>query len=127
MKKEWYTAKELINFYEMPKTPQGVNIKAKREGWISRRKRGVQGKAVEYHINSLPESLFDQLSLHEPEVNYQTKLEDKYLIWREAYYQLAPNEKNKIMNFILRYGLSELVKLINEYDVINNKDVINNN
>lgn len=27
---------------------------AKREGWEQRRRRGVQGKAVEYHIGSLP-------------------------------------------------------------------------
>ena len=38
----------------LPSTPQGVNLMARREGWVSRRRSGVQGKALEYHIDSLP-------------------------------------------------------------------------
>ncbi|WP_275431511.1 DNA-binding protein, partial [Klebsiella pneumoniae] len=55
MKKEWYTAKELVGLAGLPNSPQGVNLMARREGWENRRKRGVQGKAVEYSVKSLPE------------------------------------------------------------------------
>lgn len=37
MKKEWYTAKELTGIGGLPKSPQGVNAKAKREFWQNKR------------------------------------------------------------------------------------------
>ena len=42
MKKEWYTAKELVGLAGLPNSPQGVNLMARREGWENRRKRGVK-------------------------------------------------------------------------------------
>lgn len=61
MKKEWFAAKELAGLDGLPSSPQGVNLMAKREGWEQRRRRGVQGKAVEYHIESLPHTILNSL------------------------------------------------------------------
>lgn len=38
MKKEWYTAMELTGLGGLPKSPQGVNAKAKRESWKKQKK-----------------------------------------------------------------------------------------
>lgn len=54
MEKKWFSAEELMGKAGLPSTPQGVNLMARREGWVSRRRSGVQGKALEYHIDSLP-------------------------------------------------------------------------
>ncbi|ABM25750.1 Integrase, catalytic region [Shewanella sp. W3-18-1] len=49
----WLTAKELEDFPELPKTESGVIRRAKREGWICRKREG-RGGGFEYHLNSLP-------------------------------------------------------------------------
>ncbi|HDN2511154.1 DNA-binding protein [Providencia vermicola] len=114
MKKLWFTAKELAGLEGLPTSPQGVNLMARREGWKHRRKRGVQGKAVEYYIESLPGEIQGQLSLCEPSVPYQSQRTDALQIWSEAYYQLTETERNKIVKYILRYGLSSLLAQIAE-------------
>lgn len=87
---------------------------ARREGWKNRRKRGVQGKAVEYHLDSLPGEIQGQLSLAEPSVGYQSQRMDALQIWTGAYYQLTEAERNKIVKYILRYGLSSLLARIEQ-------------
>lgn len=83
MKKEWDTAKELAGLVGLPSSPQGINLMARREGWEQRRKRGVQGKAVEYHVSSLPEDVFNVLSLNDNSIDYRGKgkRQDAFLIW----------------------------------------------
>ena len=44
MKNEWFAAKELTGIAGLPSSPQGINLMARREGWISRRRKGVQEK-----------------------------------------------------------------------------------
>ncbi|OCA52529.1 DNA-binding protein [Photorhabdus namnaonensis] len=112
MKKEWYSAKELVGIAGLPSSPQGINLMARREGWEYRRKRGVQGKALEYHINSLPEDVLNVLSVGESTVDYANKRQDPFLIWIEAYYQLTKVEREKIVKFILREGLAKLIGYI---------------
>lgn len=87
MKKEWHTAKELAGLVGLPSSPQGINLMARREGWEQRRKRGVQGKAVEYHVSSLPEDVFNVLSINDNSIDYRGKgkRQDAFLIWVEAY------------------------------------------
>lgn len=116
MKILWFTAKELAGLEGLPTSPQGINLMARREGWKNRRKRGVQGKAVEYYYESLPGEIQGQLSLHEPSVTYQSQRTDALQIWSEAYYQLTESERNKIVKYILRYGLSSLLAQIDEED-----------
>ena len=51
----WLSAKDCMGLVGMPTTAAGVNYKAKKLGWPSRKKQGVQGgKAIEYHISALP-------------------------------------------------------------------------
>ncbi|WP_340609869.1 DNA-binding protein [Xenorhabdus bharatensis] len=111
MKKEWYSAKELIGLAGLPSSPQGVNLMARREGWEQRRKRGVQGKALEYHVNSLPEDVLNVLAVSESSVEYyRNKRQDPFMIWVEAYYQLTKPERERMVKFILRKGLASLVQ-----------------
>lgn len=114
MEKMWFTAKELAGLEGLPTSPQGINLMARREGWQNRRKRGVQGKAVEYYLDSLPKEIQNQLILSEPSAVYQSQRMDALQIWIEAYYQLTENERNKIVKYILRYGLSSLLARIQE-------------
>ncbi|MGX2947384.1 helix-turn-helix domain-containing protein [Frederiksenia canicola] len=51
---EWFSANELAGKSGLPTSPQGVNKKARTQGWRKRNKDGVQGGAVEYHYSSLP-------------------------------------------------------------------------
>lgn len=57
-----------------------------------------------------------QLTLCEPSVAYQSQRTDALQIWSEAYYQLTEAERNKIVKYILRYGLSSLLAQIDEED-----------
>ncbi|MCE8027511.1 DDE-type integrase/transposase/recombinase [Halomonas daqingensis] len=52
MTRGWYTAKELAGLPGMPGTVQGVNIRAKSQGWEGQRRLGT--KAVEYAFAVLP-------------------------------------------------------------------------
>ncbi len=129
MKKEWYTAKELVGLAGLPNSPQGVNLMARREGWENRRKRGVQGKAVEYSVKSLPDEVISVLAAHEPPAEYLSKRQDAFLIWVEAYYQLTKSEREKIVKFVLREGLAKLISYIDadNQDAIEreNEEVLN--
>lgn len=55
-KKEWYSSNELVGLDGMPSSPQGVNKKARTQGWDKRSKEGTQGRGIEYHYSSLPEA-----------------------------------------------------------------------
>ena len=59
--KKWHAASELVGTPGMPKTTQGVNLKAKREQYIARYRK-AQGGGKEYHITSLPEKTQDYLT-----------------------------------------------------------------
>ena len=112
MKKTWYTAKELTGLSGLPNSPQGVNLMARREGWELRRKRGIQGKAVEYRLESLPEDIRSQLIMSDQTVDYISQKIDPFQVWSAAYWQLAEHERNQIVQFILREGLSALLSKI---------------
>ncbi|EKT61151.1 DNA-binding protein [Providencia burhodogranariea] len=113
MHKEWLTAKELAGLQGLPMTTQGINAMARRENWVCRKRRGIQGKALEYHINSLPEGLFESFSVYEISAPYQAKQNDNSLIWQEIYNQLSSEERDLILAFIMREGVIALVSLIN--------------
>lgn len=50
----WITTQELLGLPLMPKTTQGIGLRAKQENWERRRKAGVKGNVFEYHLTSLP-------------------------------------------------------------------------
>ncbi|CDG23041.1 Complete genome; segment 16/17 [Xenorhabdus poinarii G6] len=118
MRKEWYSAKELTGLAGLPSSPQGVNLMARREGWEQRRKRGVQGKALEYSVHSLPEDVLNILTVSENSVEYyRNKRQDPFMIWVEAYYQLSKSERERMVKFILRNGLASLVQYVGIQDI----------
>lgn len=51
---EWFSANQLVGVGGLPTSPQGVNKKARTQGWAKRERNGVQGGALEYHYSSLP-------------------------------------------------------------------------
>lgn len=54
MKKAWFSTKELIGIASLPGTRQGVTDRSRREHWIKRPQRGVQGNGFEFALESLP-------------------------------------------------------------------------
>lgn len=112
MKNEWFAARELTGIAGLPSSPQGINLMARREGWISRRRKGVQGKAVEYHINSLPIGARSLLVLQEAPAEYQVEHQDPLAVWVEYYYHLSESEREKVLTFLMREGIDSLLALI---------------
>ncbi|CAI1006645.1 Mu DNA-binding domain [Serratia quinivorans] len=112
MKKEWFAAKELTGVAGLPSSPQGINLMARREGWISRRRKGVQGKALEYHIDSLPAGTRNLLVLKEESANYQVERKDPLAVWIEYYYHLTESEREKVLAFLVREGIASLLARI---------------
>ncbi|WP_275076386.1 DNA-binding protein [Providencia rettgeri] len=119
MYKEWLTAKELVGLQGLPMTTQGINAMARRENWICRKRKGIQGKALEYHINSIPIDIFEGQFVSEASANYQVKRNDNSFIWQEAYNQLSNDEREVILAFIIREGALALIDLINKKSFTN--------
>lgn len=71
--KNWYTARELAGLPGMPGTVQGVNLRAKREGWESQKRIG-SGGGYEYNFlvlpdetrNALLKAAVDEVAKHQP-------------------------------------------------------------
>ncbi|CAI1873250.1 DNA-binding protein [Serratia proteamaculans] len=112
MKNEWFAARELTGIAGLPSSPQGINLMARREGWISRRRKGVQGKAVEYHIDSLPIGARSLLILQEDPAEYQVERKDPLAVWVEYYYHLSESEREKVLTFLMREGIDSLLARI---------------
>ncbi|MDW5502319.1 DNA-binding protein [Pseudomonas lundensis] len=112
MNKEWFAAKELTGVAGLPSSPQGINLMARREGWISRRRKGVQGKALEYHIDSLPKGSRNILILKEESAVYETERKDPLTVWIEYYYHLTASEREKVLAFLMREGIGSLLARI---------------
>ncbi|BBT80423.1 transposase [Aeromonas veronii] len=51
---EWFSINDVLGLAGLPSSVMGVHKMAKREGWLSRRKEGVRGKALEFSVSSLP-------------------------------------------------------------------------
>lgn len=51
--KTWFPPQELAGMPGMPTTDKGVHIRAKKEGWRSRKRE--YGKGCEYALEDLPE------------------------------------------------------------------------
>lgn len=60
----WITTQELPGLPLMPKTTQGIGLKAKQENRERRRKAGVKSNVFEYHLHSLPPETQQALRAH---------------------------------------------------------------
>ncbi|MBJ7222578.1 MULTISPECIES: DNA-binding protein [unclassified Brenneria] len=116
MDKEWFATNELIGVGGLPKTPQGLNKRAREDGWERRRRKGVQGRGVEYSIRSLPDEVKDSLLLKESEVlEYQAKKEPALLAsWIHIFHQLSESEQSRLINFILREGTLAMLSRLDD-------------
>ncbi|ATA19513.1 DNA-binding protein [Gibbsiella quercinecans] len=112
MKNEWFAAKELIGVAGLPSSPQGINLMARREGWVSRRRKGVQGKALEYHVDSLPKDARHLLLLKEEPASYDLDRKDPLVVWVEYYWHMSEGEREKVLAFLMREGIGNLLKRI---------------
>lgn len=114
MKNEWFSAKELLGIKTLPSSTQGVNLMARREKWVSRRRKGVQGKALEYHIDSLPVEARSLLILREEPAVYEVERQQPLAVWIEYYYHLSETEREEVMAFLMREGVVSLLAWISE-------------
>lgn len=117
MNREWFSAKELTSFTGLPSSPQGIHSMARRQGWVRRRRLGVQGRGVEYHRDSLPVNTGSTLKLQEQSAEYLfSHLQDPLVIWIESYKQLHEEERNRMVTFIMREGILEIINRLNKMD-----------
>jgi Mu DNA-binding domain len=113
MKNKWFTPKEITTMPGMPTTIQGVHKRAKREGWLSRRKLGVQGPAIEFCM------VVSEESHHVSENSgvYQSPLltseQDLRAVWLAVFNQLTEKNRTLLINNILQYGVYQLINYDN--------------
>ncbi|GFN45505.1 DNA-binding protein [Candidatus Regiella insecticola] len=114
MKKEWFAAKELAGIPGLPSSPQGINLRAKRDDWKKRRRSGVQGKALEYHIDNLPDNILNILRLNENNIQYRVNKKESSSILIEAIERLTESKREKVISFITSFGTEGLIELIDQ-------------
>lgn len=112
MAKEWYTAKELAGVAHFPSTPQAINLKAKNENWRKQKREGVKGKGVEYHISNLPNEVANALIAREAEAFYRSDATLTEHAWAMIYFQMNDQERDKIMQFVMRHGIKALLEKV---------------
>ncbi|AIR69373.1 DNA-binding protein [Dickeya fangzhongdai] len=110
MKKEWFATSELVGIGGLPKSRQGLNKRAREDGWEKRRRKGVQGRGVEYSIHSLPQSVQQTLLMQETSGEYSAKPSDMLSVWIQIYHQLSVPEREKLIAYIMREGVSATLK-----------------
>lgn len=115
MAKVWYSSKDLSSIEGLPSTMQGINRKARVEGWKSRKRSGVQGKAIEYHIDSLPDFVKSYL-IHNQELPtaYTVSPIEPLQLWISAFLRLTSNEQEDVMAWLMRNGIKGLVRFVEE-------------
>lgn len=112
--KEWFSSKELSSIAGMPSTIQGVNRKARAEKWTSRKRTGVRGKALEYHIASLPLVVKKALYAEEESASYVVSPIEPLQLWMTAFEQLSDDEKSIVASWLMRNGIKDFITFINK-------------
>lgn len=124
MRKEWYTAAEImqLRLAAMPKTERAIQIMAKREEWATAhkadgqalsRKRSGRGGGREYHYFLFPQSARDELSLRE--IKNNTELVQKSV---KPAQELAPVDKE-----VERLAKLEIVNAWEAYRAKNSDEI----
>ena len=114
MNKEWYSAKELVGVGSFPSTPQAFNQRAKAEGWRRQRRNGVQGKALEYHISSLPKEVVEELIARDDQAQYLLNSTQPEQLWYAILLQMNDEERKKATSVILRIGIDEFLRRLGD-------------
>lgn len=113
--KEWFSPKELLSIAGMPSTTQGINRKARSENWTSRKRSGVRGKAIEYHISSLSIEVKKALYLEEESATYVVSPINPLQLWMTAFEQLSAEEQTIVSSWIMRNGIKDFVSFISKH------------
>ncbi|MCG8708737.1 putative DNA-binding transcriptional regulator [Brenneria sp. 4F2] len=118
MDKEWFATNELIGLGGLPKSPQGLNKRARDDGWERRKRKGVQGRGVEYSIHSLPDEVREHLLMKEgASPDYQVKKEPALLAsWIHIFHQLSESEQSRLVSCILREGIITILSRLDNAD-----------
>lgn len=104
---QWVTPKDITDMEGMPGSIQGVHKKAKREGWPSRKREGVQGPGIEYQIPT-------PINQNEIETKQDNSSANDFLeIWQLLLTRLTVKERNDLLDHAITNGVSSL--LPNEY------------
>lgn len=106
MKKEWFATSELVGVGGLPKSRQGLNKRAREDGWEKRRRKGVQGRGVEYSIHSLPDTVKKSLLLEIEPSSCSTKQPAALAVWMQIFQQLSEKERDDLISYVLRVGVS---------------------
>lgn len=114
MAKEWYSSKDLTVIEGLPSTTQGINRKARVEGWKSRKRSGVQGKAIEYHIDSLPDFVKSYLHAHESPAAYTVSPIEPLQLWISAFLLLKSDEQEVVTTWLMRNGVKDFIHFIEQ-------------
>lgn len=109
MKKEWFSAKELVKIADLPTTPQAINQRARSEGWRTQRRLGVQGRAVEYHISSLPVEVSTALLAQTVPDDSTPSYISMEKAWVAIFAQLTEEERQYLISFVMREGINALL------------------
>lgn len=109
IKQEWFAAKELVGIAGFPQSLQAINQRARTEGWLKRRKVGVQGRALEYHIDSLPPRVAAALQIKESPESYDSTPLNSHELWFTLYQQMTVSEREWLSGLILREGLRSVL------------------
>ncbi|MCL6376295.1 putative DNA-binding transcriptional regulator [Pectobacterium brasiliense] len=120
MDKEWFATSELVGVGGLPKSPQGLNKRARDDGWEKRRRKGVQGRGVEYSIRSLPNEVRNSLLVKEnsPTEYYRIDNEPTLLSsWVHIFHQLSVDERTRLINFILREGTIAMLSRLDDVPI----------
>lgn len=108
MEKAWLTPQELLGIAGLPKSRQGLNKRAREEGWEKRKRKGVQGRAVEYARESLPQEVRKRLQIREmTEISppaYTALAKPLLASWIQIFEKLSINEQEALIDFVLREG-----------------------
>ncbi|WP_085247376.1 DNA-binding protein [Gilliamella mensalis] len=112
--KEWFSSKELSSIAGMPSTIQGVNRKARVENWTARKRVGVRGKALEYHIGSLPPNVKRALYSEEESASYVVSPIEPLQLWMTAFEQLTTDEQSIVASWLMRNGIKDFITFINK-------------
>ena len=72
---------------------------------------------MEYHIDSLPVNTIASLAMNEHSAEYvYTSHQDPLAIWIESYKQLREPERETMIAFIVREGVSEVLNRLRKPD-----------
>lgn len=109
MQKVWFATKDLLGVAGLPTTYQGINKRAYQEVWRCRRRTGVQGRALEYHMSSLPKNV--QAVLKERNIFLINKLDscESLEVWTLAYHQMRQIERDQVIALLLHSGVTGLL------------------